>query len=126
MSALSYILALFITLPLLGCFCVFWVSKRFIEPKRAARLSIDIGTFFLILLSEALMAYIWKGSFFWVVFLGVSIAALFYTIIYWNIKGDIDSGKLFKGIWRLNFLVFFVFDTVLIVYGLIGEIIKQT
>ncbi|WP_176222252.1 DUF3397 domain-containing protein [Tuberibacillus sp. Marseille-P3662] len=122
MTVIAYILGVFITLPLITTALIYLVTHKLTGNRRKAfHYALDIGTVFVILCAQALMSYLWHRSFLGIVILIVSIVAIIYTIFYWRYRGEFEFKRVFRGIWRLNFLVFVGLDLLLSCYGLIFE-----
>jgi hypothetical protein len=49
---------------------------------------------------------------------------MLFVIMHWKFKAEIEYKKVFKGIWRVTFLLFFTLYVGLIVYGLLLSILK--
>jgi hypothetical protein len=51
--------------------------------------------------------------------------AIIFTIIHWKVSEDIHFLKLLKGIWRLNFLLFFTAYFIVSICGLFIHIFEM-
>ncbi|ADC48216.1 MULTISPECIES: DUF3397 domain-containing protein [Alkalihalophilus] len=123
-TAFAWLLATVITLPLLGWYIFYIVTVKMTKNKsRAIRLASDVSVLFFVAAVYFIILEIWSRSFFWLLLTVFFLVALIFTIIHWKVAEDIHVRKLFKGIWRFNFLLFFFLYLVLSGYGLITRLI---
>ncbi|TCP29080.1 uncharacterized protein DUF3397 [Scopulibacillus darangshiensis] len=119
---LALLIALFSTMPILTLFFFMAIFRITMAKRRAAfGLAIDITTLFAVLSAAALALHIWHRTLFGPILLIILFVAFIFTIISWRKKDDFKVKRLFRGIWRLNFLVFMVLDSFLYIYGLMIE-----
>ncbi|OCA85545.1 hypothetical protein A8F94_11700 [Bacillus sp. FJAT-27225] len=117
---ISSFFALFIVLPLLGYVVVFTISKTVTGVHRqSVNIAIDFTTFLLILAVHFLIRTIWGQSYLWLIMIILFTTAMIFSILHWKVRGEVVVGKVFKGFWRFNFLLFFTGYLGLIVFGLI-------
>jgi hypothetical protein len=115
----SNFIASIVTIPVLGFIAVFIVSKLIFKNRRKAfHMAIDWSTFILILAVHHLIVVIWNHSYLWLLLLLMILVAVCFVIAHWKIKHEIVFLPIFKGIWRMNFLLFFTAYLFLVVIGL--------
>ncbi|MGJ7922501.1 DUF3397 domain-containing protein [Neobacillus sp. LXY-4] len=120
---ISHVIAAFVTIPILGYLCVFFISKPLLKNHRkAVHLAIDFSTVLFVLAVHHLILVIWEVSYLWLIFLLMIIVALIFVIIHWKTKHEIVFLPIIKGFWRMNFLIFFTTYLVLLVVGLIQRL----
>lgn len=123
-SAIAFFLATIITLPLLGWYLIYIITVKITKKKSfSVRLAADLSAILFMASVYFIMLEIWKQSFIWVIFSLFFFVAIFFTVIHWKNAEDIHVWKLFKGIWRFNFILFFLAYFLLSAYGLITRII---
>ncbi len=126
-EAFAWILATFITLPILFFYLVYFVTVKMNKnKKRAFRLAVDLSTIFFILATNFIIKEIWDVSLFWVIIVVMLMIAIVFTIIHWKLAEDILLSKMLRGIWRFHFLLFFALYIILSLYGLIFKIYQYT
>ncbi|AIE59550.1 DUF3397 domain-containing protein [Bacillus methanolicus] len=122
-SIFSSIIATFVTMPFLGYVVVFIISKQLTgNHRRSVLLAIDVSTFLLIISVHYLTVAIWKKSFLGIIFITILITAIIFVFFHWKTKEDIIFPQVFRGVWRINFLLFFSAYIVLFLYGLIQKV----
>lgn len=118
-NAVAWILATIVTLPLLAFYLIYLVSVKTTKDKKSSlKLAVDISTVSFIAAVYFIAFEIWSQSLLWLILLIILVAASIFTFIHWKVSEDIQFLKLVKGIWRLNFLLFFVMYFILSLYGL--------
>ncbi|WP_100373303.1 DUF3397 domain-containing protein [Bacillus sp. FJAT-45037] len=123
-TALTWLIATVITIPLLGWYVVYIITVKLTKNKsRAIRLASDASVIFLIAAVYFIILELWSRSFFWLLLTIFFLIALIFTIIHWKVAGDIHVRKLFRGIWRFNFLLFFFLYLILSGYGIVTRVI---
>ncbi|MGE6258647.1 DUF3397 domain-containing protein [Heyndrickxia sporothermodurans] len=122
---LSWIIAILITVPLVGYLLSFIIVKQITKNHRkAVSISIDITTFILIVSVHFMIKAIWNHSFLWLIFLFMLLLALSFVIIYRYLRNEIEYVRIFRGYWRLNFLLFFIVYFVLLIFGLTSRVME--
>ncbi|MFC7392450.1 DUF3397 domain-containing protein [Scopulibacillus cellulosilyticus] len=121
-NTIPFIIALFSTIPVLTWFVLLIFFSLIIKKKpKAFKLSVDIATFFVIISAASRMTYLWHRPFTGIISLIILLVAFIYTVLYWKTNHEWQSKRLFKGIWRMNFLLFMIGDFILFCYGVINE-----
>jgi hypothetical protein len=124
-SIFSTIIAIFVIIPFLGYFISFIIAKEMMKSHRkAVHLAIDVTTLLLMVSVHFIVLAIWDTSYLWLIFLSVCSVGLIFAIWYWKAKGEIHYPKVLRGMWRINFLLFFTAYIALMVTGLILRIIE--
>ncbi|ALC91087.1 hypothetical protein AM500_15775 [Bacillus sp. FJAT-18017] len=119
-TVISSFLAAFIVMPLLGYLLIFIISKSITgNHRRSVRSAVDFTTLLLILAVHFLIRTIWGQSYLWLILIIVFATAMIFAVLHWKIRGEVVLGKVFRGFWRFNFLLFFIGYLGLIVFGLI-------
>ncbi|MDF2903866.1 MAG: hypothetical protein K0S25_1504 [Bacillus sp. (in: firmicutes)] len=117
------VIAAFVTVPLLGFIVIYFVSKKiFKSSRRAVHLAIDWSTILLILSVNQIIFVLWQKSFLWAIFLVLILVALVFVFIHWKTKHEIVFRPIFKGFWRMNFLLFFTAHIFLLILGLFQRV----
>lgn len=112
------LIAAFVTIPFLGFLVVFAISKKITRNKRRSfHLAIDCSTLLLILSVHHLIQVIWHQSYLWVILLIMIFEAMIFVIIHYKMKREMEYKVIFKGFWRMNFLLFF---SAHIMFGVVG------
>lgn len=122
-AIISNIIAAVITIPLLGYFLVFIISKLVLKNHRkAVRVAIDLSTLLLVIAVHHLIIVIWHQSYLWLLLVLMILIAVVFVIIHWKTKHEILLLPILKGIWRMNFLLFLTAYMFLIAFGLIQRL----
>ncbi|GIN83808.1 hypothetical protein J6TS2_01940 [Heyndrickxia sporothermodurans] len=122
---LSWVIAILITVPLVGYLLSFIIVKQVTKNHRkAVAISIDITTFILIVSVHFMIKAIWNHSFLWLIFLIMLLLALSFVIIYRFLRNEIEYVRIFRGYWRLNFILFFIMYFVLLIFGLTSRVME--
>ncbi|WNF35561.1 DUF3397 domain-containing protein [Bacillaceae bacterium IKA-2] len=126
-SAVAWLLATLITLPLLAFYLMYIITVKTIKNKKIAiKRSVDLSTILFIVAVYFIAYEIWSISLFWFVLITIISVAIIFTIIHWKYSNDIHLSKLLKGIWRLNFILFFLVYIILSIYGLLLRISQMS
>ncbi|MGP7818862.1 DUF3397 domain-containing protein [Niallia sp. 01092] len=119
-SFATSILSFFIMFPIVCYFFVFIVCKQWTKKHRfSVHLALDVSTFFFIISVHFLMEALWGKSYLSYIMITILLIGIILVILHWKIKQEINYKKVFRGFWRVNFLLFFCTYLVLMVYGLI-------
>lgn len=120
---LSVAAATLVTLPLVGYLLMFIFSKQFTKNhKRSVQRAIDFSTLLLIISNHFLIVVIWGKSFLWLILLILITLAIIFVLYHWKVRQEIEYTRVFKGYWRMNFLLFFFSYVVLIIYGIVQRV----
>jgi hypothetical protein len=119
-SLLSTIFSVFILLPAI-LFILILIILLLLRIRRqtAFQLAADISTMFFILSVYFLAIIIWEHSLFFPFIVFMVLCFMLFSWIYWKEKSRFDFIKIFRGFWRLMFLIFFLLYICLMVYGII-------
>ncbi|MBU8907122.1 DUF3397 domain-containing protein [Desertibacillus haloalkaliphilus] len=119
-SALAWLMATVITLPLFGWYLVYLFTVKLTRKKsKAIRVASDVSTLFLICAVYFIMYELWGQSFLWLLMIIILMVAIVFTLLHWKLSDDIHMVRLIRGIWRFNFLLFAIGYVCLSVYGLV-------
>ncbi|KKK39666.1 hypothetical protein WQ57_02955 [Mesobacillus campisalis] len=120
---LSVAAGLLVTIPLAGYLIMFIFSKQLTgNHRKSVYLAIDFSTLLFIFSVHFLIIMIWGKSFLWLIMLILIFLAVIFVLIHWKLRQEINFGRVFKGYWRFNFLLFFFVYLVLIIVGLYQRI----
>ncbi|RXI98113.1 DUF3397 domain-containing protein [Anaerobacillus alkaliphilus] len=126
-EAIAWVVATLVTLPIICFYLIYIISvKTSKNKKKSIKLAVDLSASFFIIAVYYIAYEIWALSLFWVILILIIIVAMIFTVIHWKISEDIQLGKLIKGIWRFNFILFFLAYLVLSIYGLVLSIYSIT
>ncbi|WP_102347038.1 DUF3397 domain-containing protein [Bacillus sp. Marseille-P3661] len=113
-------IATVITIPILVILLVYWITYALTKSKkRAFHLSLDYSTLIFILAVHYLLLIILERSFLWVIFLVLITIGMLFVFLQWKFNDEIVFKKVWKGFWRLNFLLFSLSYVCLVILGLI-------
>lgn len=125
MEIFAWFIATLVTLPLLSWYFFYWIyMKRKKERKRAIRFASDWSTVLFIASVHFILSEIFGRSLLLFLLALIVIIAISFTWLHWYISEDIHIRKLVKGIWRFNFIVFFVLHVALFFIGLVMNIVR--
>lgn len=120
---IAFTIATIVTIPFLGYIILFIICKQLTKNhRRSVFMALDWSTLLLIFSVHSLIMVIWDQSFFWVILLVMLIIAVIFILIHWKTKPEIVFLTIFRGYWRLNFLLFFTAYIVLMVIGLVQSV----
>lgn len=119
-SLLSTIISVFILLPALLFIVVLSILLLLRKRRQTAfQQAADISTIFFILSVYFLAIIIWDRSLFFPLIVFMILCFMLFSWIYRKEKSRFDFIKIFRGFWRLMFLIFFLLYVCLMVYGII-------
>ncbi|RFU71167.1 DUF3397 domain-containing protein [Peribacillus saganii] len=122
-TVFSWLAATFVTIPLLGYIVFFIIAKQITKNhRRSVHLSMDFSTLLFIISVHYLIQAIWGHSLIWLLLLIMLAVASTVVIAHYKVKQEIIIRKVFKGFWRVNFLLFFCIYFCLVIYGMISRI----
>ncbi|MDR6998009.1 DUF3397 domain-containing protein [Neobacillus niacini] len=123
----STILSVLFVLPPLG-FVAAYIFFRMITKnnRKCVQRALDYTTIFFIIAVHFLIITIWGKSLFWLIIVVMILIAMVFAVVHWKIKGEILFGKVLKGFWRFNFILFFLTYLALTFYGLIHRALTFT
>ena len=120
----SFVLTVFFAIPLSGTILVFTVFKLFQKTtKKALHMALDYTTILYIISVHFLIITLWEKSFFWLIILVMLVIAMVFVFVHWKVKEEIIVKRVWKGFWRVNFILFFFVYFVLTFYGLVSRAI---
>lgn len=121
----SGLISFFIICPLFFYLIVFIISKLITKNHRfSVHIALDLSTIFFIISVHFLIQSIWNVSLLAYIIIMMLIIAMVFVIVYWRVNQEITYKKVVRGIWRIQFLLFFCLHVLLMTYGLIFFIIK--
>ncbi|WP_335870511.1 DUF3397 domain-containing protein [Bacillus sp. 2205SS5-2] len=113
-----------VTMPFLVYFFVFIIMKQSTKNHRkAVNVAIDTSTVFLFFSVHFIILTIWERSYIWLLVLMMLVMATLFVLMYWKVKKEIIFPKLFKGLWRVSFLLLSLAYVFLLLYGVVSRIL---
>ncbi|WP_100404575.1 DUF3397 domain-containing protein [Bacillus solitudinis] len=124
-NAFAWFLATLITVPILAWYFFYIVTVKLTKNKqRSIRFAADCSCVLFMASVYFILLELSGQSFFWMILMLFFLIAFIFTVIHWKVAEDIYTGKLLRGIWRFNFIVFFSLYIVLSGFGLFLRIFK--
>ncbi|MGD6871693.1 DUF3397 domain-containing protein [Sutcliffiella horikoshii] len=115
--------ATIVTLPIFALIVFYFIAKAVTRNnKRSFHLAIDSSTLFFILAVHYIIIIIWETSLLSVILTVLLIMATVMVLTHYKLKEEIHFKKVFKGFWRLNFLLFFLAYFCLMTFGIIKRV----
>ncbi|WP_416151052.1 DUF3397 domain-containing protein [Salipaludibacillus sp. HK11] len=119
----AIVIATFVTVPLIALYTIYILLVKTTKKKQYSfKIAVDSTTIFFIVSVYFLFSEIWGLQVGWHSIFFVLLTATFFTVFHWKKYEDIDIKKVFRGVWRLQFVVFFLLYIVLVLYGLFYRI----
>lgn len=123
-NVIAYIIGAIITFPFIGWYLIYFFTKMMTKRRAySVKIASDISAIFFIIAVNFMLYEIWHRSYLWLIAIVILSIAIIYTILYWKMAHDVHIWKLFRGIWRFNFLLFFFIYIVVAFYGCYVRII---
>lgn len=120
---LVIIAATLVTIPLIGFYLVYIISVKLLKDKVfALKLAADCTSVLFIIAVYFIIFEIWDLRLAWLFILFFLFTAIAFTFLHWKKYEDIQISKVFKGVWRFQFIFYITIYFVLIIYGLFSEI----
>lgn len=124
-TVFSSIIAFLVTIPLFGLFLTYLILIKLTKNRRSSvHKALDYSTILFVLAVHFLILTIWEKSFLWLIVLFMIVLAMVFVFIHWKVKKEIVLKLIFKGVWRVNFLVFFIVYLMLTLYGLVQRVLE--
>lgn len=121
----SQLISFLVVFPIFTLFIVFVISKLITKKHRLSiHLALDISTIFFIVSVHFLIQSIWHTSLLLYIVIFILLIGMLFVIIHWKFKEEIQYKKVFKGIWRVTFLLFsfyILYCSFMALYYLYGE-----
>lgn len=122
----SAVISFFVAFPVICYLLIFILSKQMTKKhKLSVHIALDISTLFFIISVHFLIISIWGKSMLSYILLVILFIGVFIVILHWKVKQEIIYKKVFRGFWRINFLLFFCAYLFLMAYGLVYYVMKQ-
>ncbi|MED4015439.1 DUF3397 domain-containing protein [Sutcliffiella cohnii] len=119
-NVVASIIATFVTIPIFTWFLLYFITRYITKNnKRSFQMATDYSTFFFILAVHYLIVIIWDRSLLWLILIVLITIATVIVLVHYRINQEIKFGKVWKGFWRTNFLLFFFLYFSLAFFGLI-------
>jgi hypothetical protein len=123
LSIFSGLIATFITVPVLALIFIYLISYRLSnDRKKSFHRMVDYSTIFFIISVYTMVYVIWERSLLLPFLMLLITIAMVFAFLQWKYTQDIQLGKLLKGFWRFNFLLFFAGYCGLLIFGLVLRI----
>jgi hypothetical protein len=118
-SFFATVFATLVTVPIIGYFVVFVITKQITKKHRkAVHIALDTTTLIFILSVHYLIITIWDLSLFWLILIIMILLAIFSLLLQYKLNEEVDLKKVFRGFWRFNFLFFFSAYIILLCVGI--------
>lgn len=125
MSIITWFIATVVTFPLFGWYLLYIVKvKRTKNKRKSVRFASDWSTILFMASVYFIIYELWQQSLLLVVIAIFLLISMIFTWLHWYLSGDIHTGKLVKGIWRFNFIIFFCLHLFLVGYGLVSRLFE--
>ncbi|NEU29477.1 DUF3397 domain-containing protein [bacterium LRH843] len=125
LNLVAWVMATVVTIPPVGWYITYFISVKLMRSKpKAMRAASDYTSILFMAAVYFIMYELWNRSFLWVILAVFFLIALLFTWMHWSVSGDIHTKKLFKGIWRLNFIFFLMVYLLLSGYGLVSRLVS--
>ncbi|UCZ51836.1 DUF3397 domain-containing protein [Bacillus shivajii] len=122
-SIIVFIIASFVTVPLIAFYLVYIISVKSTKNKVfSIKLAADCTVVLLMFAIYFIALEIWGISILWMIILFFLLSSIIFTILHWKSYELISIHKVFKGVWRFQFFVLSVLYFILMVYGFIANI----
>lgn len=122
-SFFAGVIATFVTVPFLAFLLSYIVFRKVTKNNlRSFRISVDVTTIFLIGSVYHATYVIWEKSYLWAICLVLLLTAIMLFLLHWKYKQDIQLRRIWKGFWRVNFLLFTVGYAAFAIYGVVARI----
>lgn len=119
------LIAIFIIIPALVYMVVYAIARSsFGNNRKAAKLSIDVTTFFLILAVHFAVQAMLGKSYIWLILVILALTASIVLIVQYKAKDEVDLLRFMKGFWRMTFLLFGTAYFLLCLAGIVGRVIR--
>lgn len=117
-----YIAATLVTIPLIGLYLVYIIAVKTTHNKIfSIKLAVDCTALLFMIAVYFIIFEIWGMKLAWLFILFFLLTAAVFTFLHWRLHEDIHIRKVLKGVWRLQFFVFFCLYFLLMLYGLISR-----
>ncbi|MCM3003875.1 DUF3397 domain-containing protein [Priestia koreensis] len=122
-SFFAGVIATFVTVPFLAFLLSYIVFRKVTKNNlKSFRISVDVTTIFLIGSVYHATYVIWGKSYLWAICLVLLLTAIMLFLLHWKYKQDIQLRRIWKGFWRMNFLLFTVGYAAFAIYGVVARI----
>ncbi len=124
-NVFSGVIAACIIVPALVYIVVYPIARSaFKNNRKAAKLSVDVTTFFLILAVHFAVQAMVGESYIWLILIILALTASVVLIVQYKAKDEVDLVRFMKGFWRMTFLLFGTAYFLLCLAGMAGRVIK--
>lgn len=115
--------ATIVTLPVFALIVIYFIARAVTRNnKKSFHLAIDASTLFFILAVHFILIIIWETSFLSLILTVLLVIATIMILTHYKLKEEIHFKRVFKGFWRLNFLLFFFAYFCLVTFGIIKRV----
>lgn len=122
-DSLIFILAAYITFPFLMTISLYLIGRRIWKVKtKVFHFSISYSALFYVLAVWAVGRSVFEQSVIAEVIILLIILMALSVFVQWKVSGEIIFSKVWKGFWRLSFLIFGLFYSMLILVGVINSL----
>ena len=123
MGILSSIYGVIVMFPIVGYIIAFIIAKVIIKNHRkSVLLAVDITTFIMLLSVHHLVKVVYNQSYLGLIILILLVIAAVFVLYIYKSKGEIELAKVFKGIWRIYFILLVIAYIVFMIIGIYKNI----
>ncbi|OLO40787.1 hypothetical protein BTR23_04760 [Alkalihalophilus pseudofirmus] len=124
-NAFAWFIATVVTLPIIGWYLAYIITVKITKKKSySVRLAADLSLVLFISAVYFISYEIWDQSFLWIILIAFFLVAICFTVVHWKVANDIHFVRLVRGIWRFNFILFFIIYLVISTYGFVLRLIS--
>ncbi|GEL09132.1 DUF3397 domain-containing protein [Salisediminibacterium halotolerans] len=110
--------ATIVTAPVIAFFIVYYAVKKTGKAhKTAFKRAVDFTVLLFMLSVYFIVLETWGLPIGWWILLGLLITAVMFTIYHWRHYDDIDLFRLVRGVWRMQFIIYFSLYWILVLAG---------
>lgn len=125
LEVIIYILAFFITIPVLASMIIYIGSMiRERNKRKAVHRMVNWTTFFYIVAVTIMLSLIFETNFIGIILILFLFALSFIIFIQWKRKRDVHFVKAAKILWRASFLLFTLLYGCLMVVGIVTHLLS--
>ncbi|WP_035186368.1 DUF3397 domain-containing protein [Alteribacter aurantiacus] len=119
-NVVAGVIATLITAPIISMYLVYLVSVKLTRNKVfALKVAVDVSLIFFMLSVHFFILEIWGISLIGYVLALLLLTAIGFTIVHWKMYEDVEFVRIMKGVWRFQFVLFFVLHFVLMFVGFV-------
>ena len=111
--------ATFVTLPVLALVVIFYLTKQATKKNLLAlKRAVDCTVILFMLSVYFIILETWNIDTGWWILLLLLLTTALFTVYHWRNYEEIYTGRLIRGVWRLQFIIYFSLYWILVMAGL--------